>query len=159
MSIVSNGCVGTGLIETFEGLFNFSIFSFVGFQPVTYKRIMGLDLNRTRRFVEELIRRKKVEVEIKFLCAPNNIHEVPLLLEWGFEKLPNSILLMEMGGFNSYINRNTWDSYWDKIFKRTGNEIRELLVRSKDSLEEKQLLKLCLGGWMKQQNYVKKNFV
>jgi len=68
ISIVSNGCVGLDLIEMFEELFDFSIFSFVGFQPVTYNRIMGLNLNRTTRFVEKLIKRKKVEVEIKF-CA------------------------------------------------------------------------------------------
>ena len=139
IDIVSNGCVGLGRIETFEKLFDFSIFSFVGFQPLTYTRIMGLNLSKTIRFVEELIKRNKVKVETKFLCTPNNIHEVPLFLEWAFGKLPSSILLMEMGEFDCYINRHTRDNYWDKIFKRTGDEIRELLVRSKNLLEEKQL--------------------
>jgi hypothetical protein len=136
---VSNGNAGLGMVETFEEIFDSSIFSFVGFQPMTYKRIMGLNFEKTVRFVEEIIKRRNVRASIKLLCTPNNIHEIPLFLEWGFRNKPYSILLAEMANFECYINKDTPDSYWDKIINRTGDEIKALLIKSRDLLEENQL--------------------
>lgn len=85
-------------------------------------------------------------------------HEVPSFLKWGIQKLPARVLLMEMGGFDGYINRDTWDSYWNKIFQRTGREIRKLLAGSKDRLERHKLL-VRLTTFLMNEFSIDDNFV
>ena len=156
--IVSNGSAGLGMIEIFEKIFDSSTFSFVGFQPMTYKRIMGLNFEKTIRFVEEIIKRGNIRVSIKLLCTPNNIHEIPLFLDWGFRNKPYSILLAEMANFECYINRNTADNYWNKIIKRTGDEIKTLLIKSRDLLEENQLI-IKISSFLRNEFSIDDTFV
>jgi pyruvate-formate lyase-activating enzyme len=56
--------------------------SFVGFQPATYKVIMGMNVEMTKRFCVEVIASGKVRVYLKYLITPNNLHELPMFLEW-----------------------------------------------------------------------------
>ncbi|OHD15973.1 MAG: hypothetical protein A2086_11115 [Spirochaetes bacterium GWD1_27_9] len=137
-TIVTNASVNIDILEKVESLFSLIKVSFVGFQPETYKRIMGLDFNKTLNFVEELNRRKIVRLSLKYLVTPLNIHEANLFLDWAINIKPNDLIFFESSSME-YINFITSDNYWDKICERTGNEIKKILLKNKDIIKENSL--------------------
>lgn len=58
ISLVTNGNIDEEKIPRIAGLFGRITVSFVGFQPETYYKIMGLDINKTFNFVEKLLQTK-----------------------------------------------------------------------------------------------------
>jgi uncharacterized radical SAM superfamily Fe-S cluster-containing enzyme len=69
---VTNGNISCDKIENVEKGYERLYVSFVGFQPETYRAIMGLSLDKTISFVELLIERGKVQVYLKYLAACRN---------------------------------------------------------------------------------------
>ena len=126
------------MIDVVEKLFNRVTFSFVGFETETYKKIMELDLQKTIAFVEELNKRKNVLIFLKYLTTPLNFHESNLFLKWALNLEPVRIEFSD-ADTNIYINRGTTDKYWDKIFERTANDVKSVILSYKSILLEKNI--------------------
>lgn len=124
--LITNGCADETMLATVERLFEAVHFSIGGFAPQTYKAVMGLDFERTKRFAEGLCRGGRTRVQLKFMATPSNIHEIPLFLRWAMELSPASVAV-ETISIGQYVNMNTFDSYWSKIFERTGRETKRVL--------------------------------
>lgn len=126
--LATNGCVGTDMVPEAEALFDAVHISIVGFQPETYRAIMGLELTRTKAFAQALCRGGKTRVQLKYMAAPNNFHEIPLFLDWAVGTGAQN-LAVETITVGQYIVLDTFDDYWRKIFRRTGRETRRILDR------------------------------
>jgi MoaA/NifB/PqqE/SkfB family radical SAM enzyme len=124
--IVSNANVGTELLEKVESLFDHIAISIVGFQEETYRKIMGIKLDKTIKFAEALIARQRIRVTLKFLLTPLSFHEVNLFLNWALNLAPVNVTIYD-SGFRGYINENTEDKYWLKIIDRTIMDVKKEL--------------------------------
>jgi len=131
--LATNGSVGLDMLPEVEALFDAVHFSIVGFQPETYRAIMGLDIERTKALAEALCRGGKTRVQLKFMATPNNIHEIPLFLTWALATGAKNIAV-ETINIGQYILLDTFDDYWRKIFRRTGREVRRILNTLGDGL-------------------------
>lgn len=126
ISLVTNGCVSLDLIETVEDLFEVVTVSMVGFEPETYRKIMGLDMHKTIAFAEKLARRNRIRVWLKYLVTPLNLHETNLFLKWAIEEAPERISVCD-ANTATYI-KETEDRFWQKIIERTSSDIKSELV-------------------------------
>ncbi len=133
--VSTNGNVDLSLIDKVEELFYGVNVSFVGFQPLTYATVMGMDINKAVRFSEELAKRRKVRLVLKYLTTPVTIHEFSLFLDWAINLNPAEILVDDANTF-TYVNIYTSDNFWEKIFERTKKEVREVLINNKDKLSQ-----------------------
>jgi len=133
IGLVTNGSADTGLADTVERLFSLVIVSIVGFQPGTYRSIMGLSFDRMDGFVDELSRRKGIELTLKFLLTPSNLHEVPLFLQWAIGKQPAKVLVDD-AGMGDYVNWGAPYQYWQKIVARTMRDTRAVLTKNYSQL-------------------------
>ena len=138
--LITNGNVTTDLIPTVTGTFEGLTISFVGFQHHTYRTIMGLDLDKTRNFVAALSADKRLNLTLKFLVTPINLHEMSLFLSWALSVNPNHITFSDAGN-ESFINMRNYNNYWSEIVNRTGKDIIEI-VRSyqKTALDVKSVI-------------------
>lgn len=127
-SLVTNGNVDMRMVDAVNRLFKRAIISFVGFEPLTYERIMGMNIEKAKNFVEDLTKNGKIEVVPKYLLTPLNAHTTDLFLSWAISLEPTEIFVFSCGGFDQYINRNTPDHYWDKIFERTRQKVKRTIV-------------------------------
>lgn len=134
--MVTNLNVDFDYKDLIEELFETITVSFVGFQPETYKAVMGLDLNKSKKLVEYLIPRGKTKVRLKFLETPSTMHESHLFLEWALSLKPSKIY-MHSADIHSYINGNAPFQYWDKMFRVTGKKIKDILIKNKTELSQK----------------------
>ncbi len=133
--VITNGNVDTDIIPVVESLFETMTISIVGFEPETYKKIMGLELAKTIRFAEELISRGKVEVALKHLLTPLNFHQSGRFLDWVVETKPTSCQLTDCGpSFLEFINRK--QKFWDIIIERTGEDVRQAIGENKDVFKD-----------------------
>lgn len=128
IGLVTNGNADTAMADTVERLFSSVTVSIVGFQPGTYRSIMGLSFDRTAAFVDELSRRRSTEITLKFLLTPSNLHELPLFLEWAIGKQPAKVLVDD-AGMGDYVNLGAPYQYWSKIVARTLSETQAVLLR------------------------------
>lgn len=133
LSIITNGNLPLNMIDTVEELFSSAWISINGFQEETYKRIMKLDFNNMIKFSQKLINNGKVNVTLKYLISPLNIHEVSLFLNWAIKLNPNGICIDD-ASTNIYINKDTFDKYWNKIIHRTSNEVKKIILNNKEFL-------------------------
>jgi len=133
ISLVTNGNVDLNMIEKVREIFDSVTVSIVGFEPETYRKIMGMELAKTRAFAEALVRTTEVEVTLKYLTTPINIHETSVFLEWALGLAPGSVVIEDAGSLN-YIIPDTSDRYWDKIVERTLRDVESVLARNKDSM-------------------------
>ena len=138
IGLITNGNVSLDSVTTTEDLFNDVLISFAGFQPETYARIMGMDVTRAILFSEELVRRNKVKVTLKYLATPLNVHETSGFLEWGIGVSPEECLVQD-ASLLRYINRGVRDRFWDKIFDRTGIEIRRVIDGNCEALRSARM--------------------
>lgn len=136
IALVTNGNASIDKISQVEEVFDELNVSFVGFQPATYYRIMGLDISKTFSFVEGLIQRGKVVVNPKFLVTPLNIHEAPLFLQWAVQQQVSLIWFMD-AATDLYIKHDTWDNFWDKIIARTAKAIQSVLINGQQELKSR----------------------
>lgn len=122
------------MIEAVEKRFSkVGISTIVGFQSETYKTITGLDLKRTIRFAEELVKRKRLVVTLAYLITPLNVHEVTLFIKWAVKTAPDIIHVYD-SEIHQYINSNTFDSFWEKIFERTAETFKTELLALKPEI-------------------------
>jgi len=131
ISLISNACYDLSKIDMIEEVFDFMYVSMVGFQSETYKRIMGLDINKTKRFIDALIDRGKVGIGLKYLVTPLNVHEAGLFLDWAIQRKPTEISIAD-SNIDQYINYKSWDNFWNKIIKRTSFEVKKELMQKKE---------------------------
>ncbi|MBN1232780.1 MAG: radical SAM protein [Candidatus Coatesbacteria bacterium] len=128
IGLLTNGNHDMSYVDKTEELFNDVWISFVGYQSETYKKTMGLEIERSKLFAMELIKRRRIHVTLKFLTTASNIHEANLFLKWGIEVSPQRISFQD-SDLKAYINNKVSDNYWKKIFHRTADsfksEIRE----------------------------------
>jgi len=133
ISIVTNGNANLNLIKTVEDLFDWVAISIVGFEPETYRKIMGLDMGKTVAFAEELTKSGKTKVCLKYLITPLNLHESNLFLRWAIKIAPRRVSICD-ANTSIYINDATEDKFWSKIIKRTSQDIKSELISSRTYL-------------------------
>ena len=134
--LVTNGNVSLDMLEMLENLFSAVTISIVGFEPETYKKIMGLDINKTIAFAEELIKRNKTKTWLKYLTTPLNLHETNLFLKWAIKAAPERIVIAD-ADTRRYIN-DTKDMFWSKIIERTSHDIKSELISARTDLINKR---------------------
>lgn len=145
ISMVSNGNVDLSMLEIIEKLFNRITFSIVGFQPETYKKIMGIDQQKTFILIRELLKNKKVAIALKYLITPTNLHEADLFLDWAIEECPYRIIISD-ANTKGYINSNTSDNYWNKIISRTEKNFKKTLITKKQQIQDNNSIVVIEGG-------------
>lgn len=121
-SVITNGNIDLKNIEEVEAIFDRMMISMVGFQPETYKKIMGIEINKTIEFAETIIKRRNIKLTLKYLTTPINYHEQNLFLNWALSLTPDEIVVCD-AQWKSYIKENTDDEYWEKIAKRTVDSV------------------------------------
>lgn len=114
--------------------FNRITVSFVGFQPATYRIIMGMDVEMTKRFCVDVIASGRTRVYLKYLITANNMHELPMFLEWAIGLAPEIIYFTD-AGTKHYINENTNDQYWAKMISRTRQAVTDVILKHREFLE------------------------
>jgi wyosine [tRNA(Phe)-imidazoG37] synthetase (radical SAM superfamily) len=125
-NLITNGNVKGKIIEKAKKLFTAMTISIVGFQEQTYKTIMSLDIDTVKHFAEEIIKNSNIEINLKFLVTPLNIHEMCLFLDWALPLRPKSVQLVN-ADIAGYINVSTPISYWNVVFSHTGKELMSYL--------------------------------
>jgi pyruvate-formate lyase-activating enzyme len=134
VAIITNGNVPVSIIPEVESLFCNVLVSMYGFQDETYRRITGMDLERTVEFASELVRRKKTTVHLKYLVTPLNLHEVNLFFSWAAELGPETISIVDSWS-EQYIRRDTRDGYWNTIIDRTADALKREIASHSDVLK------------------------
>lgn len=136
VAIVSNGNFPVSQSAEFINLFDQAGFSFMGFQPDTYKCIMGLERQKTLDFINSVKDAYKGKLRFAFITLPSTIHEICSFLEYTLEMEAANVLISDGAPFQ-YINPvNTWDSYWIKLMERSGAALRKLLTEKKQEFRQ-----------------------
>ncbi|OGV55845.1 MAG: hypothetical protein A2017_07530 [Lentisphaerae bacterium GWF2_44_16] len=136
--LVTNGCFKNRKTLDSLKIFNRIGVSLVGFQNETYKKIMGLDLDITKKFIEYVHNETDIKTLLKFLSTPSNIHEIPLFMEWAAGNPPNAVVF-EDTGFWQYVNKNAPFSYWNKILFRTRNDFLRTVENNAETVLRNKL--------------------
>ncbi|OGV55852.1 MAG: hypothetical protein A2017_07570 [Lentisphaerae bacterium GWF2_44_16] len=126
---VSNMSVDASRIDELEYIFDGFDISMVGFQHETYDAIMGLDIERTRKTIEELLRRKKQTIMIKYLLVPLNVHEVSAWLQWCIDSGAESLQIAYASGWE-WVKADTQYGFWSKIFDRASAKLKKTLIKN-----------------------------
>jgi len=110
--------------------------SFNGFSATSYKTIMGLDIEKTKRFCHMVKNNAKTNLGIKLLNSPITIAETPDFLEWALALMPKCIAIqnafnyeVEPSGKSTRLSCTLpsrgsslyWDSIYDAIAARCNN--------------------------------------
>jgi hypothetical protein len=117
-----------------EKLFDLVIISIVGFQPETYRKIMGLELEKTKRFASKIAANRVTRLYLKYLVTPSNIHETDLFFEWAVDLKPDKIFISD-SNTREYINQHTKDHYWKKVIDRTRSKLIADITLSHENLK------------------------
>jgi pyruvate-formate lyase-activating enzyme len=131
----TNGSVGIKMVPEVERLFARVYISFMAFNADSYSVITGMDLEMTKRFAEEVGRRKRVSLVLKYVITPSSIHEAATFIEWAISICPDFILVAE-SGITDYIRWETSDHYWEKIVDRSAAAVRNVLLRTAASAQK-----------------------
>lgn len=143
---MTNGCFPVHKVDQVERLFSKVVISIVGFQPTTYKRVMGLDFEATMAFAAELNRRRSTTLLLKYLVTPLNSHEFDLFLRWAIGLEPHGGYIFAESAGTTYMNFDTPDGYWRLVFERTGEAVRQVLVSERARILERNLsIRLAKG--------------
>ncbi|MBF0537005.1 MAG: hypothetical protein HQL03_01995 [Nitrospirae bacterium] len=142
-SLITNSNYDLDMVDTIDRLFKkVFVSTIVGFQPETYRKITGLDLNKTLRFAQEIVDRKRSKdttiwprSTLAYLTTPIGFHEVNLFLRWAIALRPDKIHIYD-SDLQQYINRNTSDDFWKKIFATTAKTFKTDLLALKPTLME-----------------------
>jgi MoaA/NifB/PqqE/SkfB family radical SAM enzyme len=137
-TIVTNGNVGLTMIEKVEQLFSAVDVSFMAFQPETYERIMGMDVSKTLQFAQELAHRKKTCLSVRYVATPISIHELCLFLQWAINIRPSFIIANDCY-IPQYINVRTSDNFWERIFLRSKEKVKSVLMLNKEAIINNQI--------------------
>jgi pyruvate-formate lyase-activating enzyme len=134
ITLVTNGNADIDAVPIVSDTFDRVVISIYGFQPETYRKITGLDLDKTLRFAEELIKNGRCKVNLKYLTTPINLHETNLFLHWASRLLPERIIMAD-SNISQYINTGTSDRFWEKIEERTRISVQEELRGARSVLK------------------------
>lgn len=136
----TNGNAGESAISFVSNNCNSVMVSFNGFSCATYNTIMGLDIEKTKRFCEEIKRQGKTNLGIKLLNSPITIAETPEFLDWALSLEPQCIAIqiaynyeVEPSGKSSRLSSTLpnadsslyWHDVYKVISKRCDNVISE----------------------------------
>ena len=139
MCLVTNGNVEIKMVDMVEELFGRVTISIVGFESETYKKIMGLEFNKTIQFAEELVKRKRIKVFLKYLVTPINAHEANLFLDWAIRLNSNGVMFNGASNYK-YINLDAPYEYWQKIFERTSQALKLSIIQNKNVILENNMM-------------------
>lgn len=145
LALVTNGNVPVKMVERVEKIFSRVTVSFVGVQRETYKKIMGMEVEKSMEFAETLVGRKHLPVYLKYLITPSNVHESNLFFRWAIPLAPEMIQLVD-SGIDSYIRFDTHDQYWTKILARTGRTLRDELTFHSEQLAASLVTKILIDN-------------
>lgn len=138
ISLVTNGNVNDQITAAVGDLFSRVTISFVGFQAETYRKVMGLDIENSQRYAEQVMKNAGADVYLKYLLTPINVHETALFLKWAIDKAPKRIAISD-ASTHKYI-KNTDDRYWQKIYERTGGDVRSIICKSIDIIKSNGII-------------------
>lgn len=133
LTLATNGNAEADMVPMVNKLFNAVYMSIVGFQPETYKRVMGLDIDKTKHFIEKLVSTNVVKLQLKFMSTAINIHEAGLFFDWAV-KLHRVDIAFADTSVKMYLNFKTFDNYWNKILLRTAEDLKRRIVEAKPFL-------------------------
>lgn len=136
IGLITNGNVPLHQLEQVEALFHDVWISVVGFQPGTYRAIMGLDFGRMQSFAEALIRGGKVKVTLKYLVTASNVHEAGLFLQWAIELGPTQCAF-QTSGLDAYVNPHAPNDYWRHIYRFAATHVKDVIERHKTDIGAK----------------------
>jgi len=128
ISIITNGNYIKAL-DKVKKTFDSVCVSIVGFQSETYKNIMGLDIEKTKSFCENIAKCTEINhLALKYLLTPTNVQDLPLFIDWAMSINPNNIIIQD-SCLEQYIILNTNDKYWEKTFLRTKKEFTKVIKK------------------------------
>ncbi len=159
--IITNGCLPLGMIDKIEYLFDVFTVSLVGFQPETYETAMNLDFNKTISFLEELSKRNKVTIQLKYLETPINFHEGHLFLDWAVNINASKIYYHHMRLIENLYNLKINYDFWNKVLNRSGIKMKDVLIKNKELLSTKEnyisMQKFCAQNFCIDESFLKNN--
>ena len=138
MHVITNGSFDTKKAALCSQVFDTMTVSMVGFQELTYKAIMGLQVERTKAFVRFMLDNSKVEVSLKYLCTPLNVHEIGAFIDWAVPVGPECLHIVN-ADLVQYVNTTTEIPYWAQIIQRSKVAMTNALVRHKKVLNERNI--------------------
>lgn len=137
--IVTNCCVDVEKTTIIEKLFETMTVSFMGFQPETYKSVMGLEIDKTLKILDKLFKNNIVNIRLKFVETPSSLHESHLFLEWALTQNPSKIYMHDSDVFKRVNTQVEWAfDYWKVLYEKTGVKIRKVLLKNKDKIASKE---------------------
>lgn len=141
--VLTNGNIKSSVLEKNIDLFDHYYVTLYGFQAATYEVMTGLQLNKSKRFIEKLSDYGK-SFSVNYLCTPINVHESPLFLEWAV-KLPALYIHLVDASVERYISYDykskdveldfpeygagaeLMSRYWHRILKRTAKKVLRII--------------------------------
>lgn len=130
IQLITNGNASITLEHIIKKIFTSMTISIVGFQNETYKKIMNIDIEKTKNFVSMVLTKTNIPVSLKYLITPLNLHESTLFLDWAIRARPDSIQLVDATTLG-YINMETQIPFWKTIIKRSALSLQKFFQKNK----------------------------
>lgn len=135
----SNGNSNLDKLEFVEKVFDQVVITFNGFSRDSCNYIMGknIDIEKTKTFVETLVKRTKVRVGIKYLLSPMVLGEMNSFYKWALALKPRCIILQTAYNYRLFDNGlsvregTTFDAcndlYWSKIIEIIAKDFKTVI--------------------------------
>ena len=145
----TNGNAGVREAAFVAGVCNSIMVSFNGFSSTSYKTIMGLDIERTKRFCQLVKNNGKTNLGVKLLNSPITVAETPEFLEWALALKPKCIAIQN--AFNYEVapsgksNRlsctlppHDYSQYWERVYESIAARCNSVLEKRKSEINKGQ---------------------
>lgn len=127
----SNGNAGEAEAKFVSEVCNSIMVSFNGFSSSSYRTIMGLNIEKTKRFCKIIKENRKTNLGVKLLNSPISISETPEFLEWAFSITPKCIAVQNAFNYaidasgkstklESTLPERDCSPYWENVYKSIG---------------------------------------
>ncbi len=134
----TNGNADGEAIGFIRDCFDSIMVSFNGFSEQSYMGIMGVDINKTFSFCDNV--KKYTNLCVKFLASPVCIFEIASFMEWAIDINAKCIAFQTVYdysfGSDGKCSRNQSmfsgldNAYWKEIFNRAGNKLNNVLLNN-----------------------------
>ena len=142
--IVTNLCVKEEILKEAVQIFDDITVSILGFNSVSYKKIMGLNFDTTINNINYILSNTNIKLRPKFLMMPTNVYEIAPFLEWALSTECEKIYLHNIREFNSVCNLS--DEFWTNTFIQIEKDIKRILNNNKEELKSKDRHYISLHG-------------
>ena len=130
--IITNLCVGEKTIQRAAKIFDDITISILGFSPLTYKEIMGLDFELTMRNFNYLQNNTDIKLRPKYLAMPTNLYELPAFFNWALNQKSEKIYLHSVFELAECCNLN--HPFWKKTFSQIESKLKTILIDNKEKI-------------------------